>query len=344
MLKWLPLLMFIFLLTSCKKGSESSIIEPEKPTSSFFYIPKNFPSTIYSIASNPVTDDGFQLGKALFNDPLLSRNNTISCSECHNQAYAFTHHGHPLSHGIDGKIGIRNAPSVQNMAWQKEFFWDGGVNDLDLFPIHPIENPLEMDEKVDNILTKLRKTSYYPGLFKKAFGSEEINETRFLKALSQYMNSLISANSKYDKVMRNEGEIFTTDEKEGYNLFLNKCSGCHKGENFTDLSYRNNGLSVDSKLNDQGRFRITKRETDLYKFKVPNLRNVEASAPYMHDGRFATLEEVLNHYANGIQNSETVDPQLKNGIALTEDQKRKIIIFLKTLTDNQFLTDPKLSK
>ncbi len=339
----LVVIILVFFI-SCKKGDENSIIDPIQPTSTFFYIPKNFPSPIYSIANNPVTDDGFQLGKAIFNDPLLSRDNTISCSECHNQGYAFTHHGHPLSHGIDGKIGLRNAPAIQNVAWQKEFFWDGGVNNLDLFPIHPIENPVEMDEKIDNVLTKLRKTSFYPGLFKKAFGSEEINQARFLKALSQYMNSLISANSKYDKVMRNEGQVFLADEKDGYELFLNKCAVCHKGENFTDQSYRNNGLSIDLILNDKGRFRITNQEADLYTFKVPNLRNVEVSAPYMHDGRFATLEEVLNHYSSGIVDSPTLDSKLKKGISMTVDEKRKIILFLKTLTDNQFLTDPKLSK
>ncbi len=320
------------------------LINPVSPTSSFFYQPSNFPSPVYNLESNPVTDDGFQLGKAIFNDPLLSRDNTISCSECHNQGFAFTHHGHPLSHGIDGKIGDRNALPIQNVAWQKEFFWDGGVNKLDDFPIHPIENPVEMDENIENVLAKLRKTSYFPGLFKKAFGTEEINQTRFLKALSQYMNGLISANSKYDKVIRKEGQVFTAEEQEGYDLFLNKCANCHKGENFTDQSYRNNGLPVDPKLNDEGRFRISKVEADKYTFKVPNLRNVEATAPYMHDGRFTTLEEVLNHYSSGIVDSPTLDSKLKKGIAMNAEEKRKIILFLKTLTDNQFLTDPKLSK
>jgi cytochrome c peroxidase len=342
-MRHLVLLGAIFLFFSCQKSSVDPVTETGNSTT-FFYVPQNFTAPVYDVSKNPITNDGFSLGKTLFNDPLLSRDNTISCAECHNQAYAFTHHGHPLSHGIDGKVGIRNALPIQNVAWQKEFFWDGGVNDLDLFPIRPIENPVEMDEKVDNVLVKLRKTSHYPGLFKRAFGSEEINQIRFLKALSQYMNSLISANSKYDKVIRNEGQVFTADEKDGYDLFLNKCANCHKGENFTDLSYRNNGLPIDPKLNDKGRFRITNREIDLYTFKVPNLRNVEASAPYMHDGRFGSLEEVLNHYSNGIVQSATLDPLLKNGMSLSTDEKRKIILFLKTLTDNQFLTDPKFSK
>lgn len=339
-------LIFIFLLVislACSKEEVSPVDTPSDGASNLFYTPKNFSDPLYSMAKNPVTQAGFELGKALFNDPLLSRDNTISCSECHNQSYAFTHHGHPLSHGIDGKEGTRNAPPVQNMAWQKEFFWDGGVGDLDLFPIAPIENPLEMDEKLGNVLAKLRKTSHYPGLFKKAFGTEDITSQYFLKALSQYMNSLISSNSKYDKVMRKEGEVFTPDEQSGFQLFQTHCASCHKGENFSDLSYRNNGLSINPQINDQGRYRITENKADLYKFKVPNLRNIEVTAPYMHDGRFNTLEDVMNHYASGIKSSETLDPLLKSGIPLTSTEKRQLILFLKTLTDKDFLTNTKLS-
>lgn len=337
---------FIFLLIislACSKEEVTPIENPSSESQSLFFIPVNFSDPIYPMANNPVTKAGFELGKALFNDPLLSRDQTISCSECHNQSYAFTHHGHALSHGIDGKEGNRNAPPIQNMAWQKEFFWDGGVGDLDLFPIAPIENPIEMDEKLGNVLAKLRKTSHYPVMFKKAFGSEEISSQRFLQALSQYMNSLISSNSKYDKVMRKEGEMFSIDEQAGFQLFQMLCASCHKGENFSDLSYRNNGLAINPKINDQGRYRITENKADLYKFKVPNLRNIEVTAPYMHDGRFNTLEDVLNHYTGEITNSETLDPLLKTGIVLNATEKRQLIVFLKTLTDKNFLTNTKLS-
>ncbi len=335
----------IFLLSflACKQEQ----ITPEDNQSSgvidLFYIPKNFGNPLYNVEKNQVTQAGFELGKALFNDPILSRDNTISCSECHNQSYAFTHHGHPLSHGIGEQVGIRNAPAIQNTAWQREFFWDGGVTDLDLFPIAPIENPVEMDEKFGNVLQKLQKTSHYPGLFKKAFGSNEITSQAFLKALSQYMNSLISSNSPYDKFIRKEGQMFSADELAGYQLFLVKCASCHQGENFSDQSYRNNGLAINPQLNDKGRYRITEDPSDKYKFKVPNLRNVEVTAPYMHDGRFNTLEDVLNHYSTGVQDSQTLDPLLKNKINLTAQEKTQIIAFLKTLTDREFLTNKKLS-
>jgi cytochrome c peroxidase len=226
------------------------------------------------------------------------------------------------------------------MAWQKEFFWDGGVGDLDLFSVAPIENPLEMDENLGNVLTKLRSSSKYPALFKKAYGSTEITSQKFLKALSQFMISLISANSRYDKFIRKEGGILTANEQEGLNLFKQKCSSCHAGDLFTDQSYRNNGLNIQGSK-DEGRFRITENPSDRYKFKVPSLRNVEMTAPYMHDGRFYTLDEVLRHYTTGVQQSQNVDPLVKNGIALSEDEQAKIVAFLKTLTDREFLTNPK---
>ena len=171
------------------------------------------------------------------------------------------------------------------MAWEKEFFWDGGVGDLDLFSIAPIENPLEMDEKTGNVLAKLRKTEKYPMLFKKAFGTNEINGPRFLQALSQFMLTLVSANAKYDKYLRKEGVQFNEDEKQGLALFKQKCASCHAGELFTDHSYRNNGLTIQGSM-DVGRNRITDNPADKYKFKVPSLRNVAVTKPYMHDGRF----------------------------------------------------------
>jgi cytochrome c peroxidase len=228
------------------------------------------------------------------------------------------------------------------MAWQNEFFWDGGVGDLDLFSVAPIENPLEMDENLGNVLTKLRSSSKYPALFKKAYGSTEITSQKFLKALSQFMISLVSANSRYDKFIRKEGGILTANEQEGLSLFKQKCSSCHAGDLFTDQSYRNNGLNIQGSK-DEGRFRITENPSDRYKFKVPSLRNVEMTAPYMHDGRFYTLEEVLRHYTTGVQQSQNVDPLVKNGIALSEDEQAKIVAFLKTLTDREFLTNPKFA-
>ncbi|MFM6947809.1 MAG: cytochrome-c peroxidase [Aquirufa sp.] len=331
------LLCFLISCSSEKKEAISPI-----PLVETFKIPQNFPATVYPLSSNPINKDGFELGKALFNDPILSRNNTISCSECHNQSYAFTHHGHDISHGIDNQKGSRNAPAIQNEAWQQDFFWDGGVSDLDLFSIAPIENPVEMDEKLGNVIEKLKKSPKYPALFNKAYGSSEITSSKFLKALSQFMLSLVSSNSRYDKYVRNEGEILTQQELEGMKLFKEHCSTCHSGELFTDQSYRNNGLQIQG-TKDPGRFRITEKENDRYKFKVPSLRNIDVTSPYMHDGRFYTLDQVLEHYSLGIQKTPNLDPNLANGIPLNADQRLQIIAFLKTLTDKEFLNNANFS-
>lgn len=332
----------IYLGVACSKDG-SRVIKPEE----LFAVPANFPKPVYDLSKNPVTEGGFELGKALFYDGTLSRNGTISCAECHSQPYAFTHHGHDLSHGIDNQVGIRNAPPIQNMAFQKEFFWDGGVFDLDLFSIAPIENPVEMDEKLGNVLEKLRKQEKYTTLFQKAYGSKDITTERFLKALSQFMLTLVSANSRYDKYIRKEpGGTLTADELTGLEIFKQKCASCHAGELFTDQTYRNNGLPVYNK-DDTGRQRITQSADDQYRFKVPSLRNIAITAPYMHDGRFYSLDAVLNHYSDGVIESKTLDKVLKGnekpGIALSADDKAKLTAFLKTLTDEEFLKNKKFA-
>lgn len=320
------------------------------PQQALFEVPKNFPKPVYDVSKNPVTQEGFELGKALFYDGQLSRDGSISCGTCHIQASAFTHHGHDLSHGIDDLLGSRNTPAIQNMAWSKDFFWDGGVHDLDLFAIAPIENPVEMDEKLSNVINKLQKTSKYPPLFQKAFGSEQITSSNFLKALAQFQVALVSANSRYDKYVRGEaGGTLSDTEKQGLEIFKQKCATCHEGELFTDNSFRNNGLSIynDNEIN-TGRFRITLNEADKYKYKVPSLRNIALSAPYMHDGRMRNLEGVLDHYANEVKNTPNLDPILKQngrlGIELSAEEKTKIIAFLQTLTDETFTKDRRFAE
>jgi cytochrome c peroxidase len=335
---------------------------PEEP---LFQAPANFPQPIYLFENNPLTKEGVELGRMLFYDGRLSRDGTISCAECHNQAYAFTHHGHDVSHGIDNRLGTRNSLPLQNLAWSREFMWDGGVFDLDMFPIVPIENHVEMDEKVANVLDKLRADDTYRKQFQKVYGSEDVTTARFLQALSQFMLTMVSGNSRYDKYVRNEsgnGAMLTADELAGLNLFKSKgCAGCHAGELFTDQSYRNNGLSL-AFGEDEGRAHITEKAEDRYTFKVPSLRNVEHTSPYMHDGRFRTLEAVLKHYAEDVDDTPNLDPLLKQkdqlgqarpgqskpgqsrlGIALTTDEQAKLIAFLKTLTDTDFLTNPKFA-
>ncbi len=341
--------LLLFLVPSCKtKTPDVPVVATEEPMT--LIKPANFPAFAYNFTNNQFNSDAFKLGRALFYDGLLSRDGTISCGTCHQQTSAFTHHGHNFSHGIDDKLGTRNAPTIQNMAFQFDFFWDGGVNNLDLFSIAPIQNPIEMDERLGNVLTKLRNTTRYPPLFEKAFGSTEINTQTFNKALSQFMVALVSANSRYDKYVRQEtGGNLSATELAGMQIFQAKCASCHSGSLFTDQSFRSNGLPINPRINDEGRFRITAQESDKLKFKVQSLRNIGFTAPYMHDGRFTTLEEVLEHYASGVVNHANLDNLLKKtdgslGITLDADEKTKIIAFLNTLNDTEFLTEKRFSE
>ncbi|HOD10610.1 MAG TPA: cytochrome c peroxidase [Flavobacterium sp.] len=296
-----------------------------------------------------MTEKGFELGKKLFYDGRLASDGVVSCGFCHIQEDAFTHHGHTFSHGVGESIGTRNTPSIQNLAFQTTFMWDGATNHLDLQPIIPLTSPIEMDGNFENIISMMKNDSSYKKLFKQAFSNGEINAENMLKALGQFMVMATSSNSRFDKYRRNEnGGTLSTNELEGYAIFNQKCASCHATDIFTDNSFRNNGLPVNPALNDVGRYRVTELSEDLYKFKVPSLRNIEKTAPYMHDGRFYTLDAVLEHYNNGVVNSETLDSTLNSnstlGIPLTNNEKTKIIAFLKTLTDNQYLTDKRFSE
>ena len=340
----LLLLSSLTLAISCSKEKE------EKNYTLNVNVPSNFPEMIYNIESNPVTKYGFELGKKLFYDGKLAADNIVSCGFCHEQAFAFTHHGHNISLGVFDNAGIRNAQPIQNMAFQKEFMWDGAATHLDLQPIIPLTSELEMGETVGNVIQKLKNDKHYPKAFAKAFKNGEINSENLFKALSQFMVMMISGDSKYDQVMRNENnETFTQEEQAGFTLFQSKCSSCHSGELFTDETYRNNGLPINPKYNDEGRKKVTELESDKYKFKVPSLRNIEHTAPYMHDGRFNSLESVMNFYTSGVVHTTNLDPILinaggSNGISLTESEKQHIIAFLKTLTDQTFLTDKRFSE
>ncbi|MFD2597634.1 cytochrome-c peroxidase [Sphingobacterium corticis] len=332
---------------ACKKGNEL-LGEEEQPFLGFEQ-PANFPEPAYDFSRNPITKEGFELGKKLFYEPRLSRNNTIACGSCHIQSAAFTHHGHDVSHGIDDRLGTRNPMPIMNMAWHNEFFWDGGVFDLDFAPVNAIHSEVEMDETVTNVLKKLRAHPEYPDLFKKAFGSEEITDALFFKALSQFMLMANSANSKYDKIMRKEqGASFTETEERGYVFFQKNCADCHKEPLFTDLSYRNNGIRP-NRSDDQGRAIVSGNPKDAYKFKVPSLRNLSFTAPYTHDGRYLTISRMLDHYQNDVIDSPTLDPLFRRsdgtrGIPMTEQEKADLLAFLKTLEDPTFLNNPLLAE
>ncbi len=335
------LLLAAVFAVACSKKDTVAPVEVEQFEG--FKQPSNFPAPAYNMAGNPITKAGFELGRSLFFEPRLSRNNTISCGSCHIPSSAFTQHGHEVSHGIDDLLGTRNSSPIMNMAWRKTFFWDGGVFDLDLQPIVPITNHVEMDESVENVMKKLRQMPKYTGMFKAAFGSEEITTARMMKALSQFMLMCVSANSKYDSVMRKlPGANFTATEQTGYALFKEHCADCHKEPLFTDESFRDNGIGVGLN-NDEGRYLVTLNPADKYKFKVPSLRNLTYTGPYMHDGRFLNLNGVLEHYINEVQNTANLDPLLKQGakpgIPLSAQEKTDILSFLQTLNDRSFVNN-----
>jgi cytochrome c peroxidase len=335
---------FLILLFACSNQDEVYFNKPLD-----FQVPSNFPALVYNIALNPPTVKGFELGKKLFYDGRLSSDGIVSCGFCHIQEDAFTHHGHTFSHGVGDNIGTRNTPSIQNLGFQTAFMYDGATTHLDLQPIIPLVNPVEMNGNLTEIVAMMKADKVYKKLFKEAFTDGAINTENMLKALSQFMLMVTSSNSKFDKYRRNEvGGSFSTEEASGYLIFNAKCASCHATDLMTDNSYRNNGLAVNPLLNDVGRYLVTEVNSDYYKFKVPSLRNVEKTAPYMHDGRFGTLKSVLNHYASGVTSSATLDPILnkneKLGIPLSDVEKTQLIAFLKTLTDNQYLTDKRFSE
>ncbi|NHM05624.1 c-type cytochrome [Flavobacterium sp. CYK-4] len=314
-----------------------------------YQVPSNFPPLVYDLSRNPLTEKGFELGKKIFYDGRLSSDGTISCGFCHIQSDAFTHHGHTFSHGVNDASGTRNAPPVQNMAYQSQFFWDGASDHIEMLSMAPISSEIEMNGNIIDIINMMKNDAKYKQLYQQAFPNAPIDAEHLLKALGQFMTVLTSSNSRFDKYRRGEtGGALTVAELAGYSLFNAKCATCHATDLFTDNTFRNNGLTINPQINDVGRYRVTQIPQDKFKFKVPSLRNIEKTAPYMHDGRFFTLEAVLNHYQSGVGNTENLDPILNTngtlGIALTTEEKAKIIAFLKTLTDEEFLTNPKFSE
>lgn len=309
-----------------------------------FRVPQGFPAPAYDFSLNPTTLDGFKLGRKLFYDPILSRDNSTSCGSCHQQFVAFAHSEHQVSHGVGGLLGTRNAPGLWNLAWSNSFMWDGGVSHIELQPLAPIANPVEMDESIANVIAKLNASSQYRQLFTSAFGSDTITTQRILMAITQFQGLMISDNSKYDQVQRGEA-TFTQQEQFGLATFRSKCVSCHTEPLFTDRSFHNNGLRPEPTIMDAGRMLITADPNDSMKFKTPSLRNIALTGPYMHDGRFLTLSQCLDHYSNGnLYQSATLDPQLASGIPLSAQEKSDLLAFLATLTDYSFIADPKFKE
>lgn len=372
--KYILVSLFIALLlwASCKKDTTTDNGGNNwkyNPTYISLPTPEGFPPMNLP-QDNLLTEQGVKLGRMLFYDPILSGDSTLACAGCHNQAYGFTDDDKQFSTGIDGVQGNRNAMPIFNMAYGAAFFWDGRAATLADQAQQPVTNPVEMHAEWSDNIKKLQNSSFYPKLFYEAFGiqPEEITQEYAGKAIEQFELTIISDNSKYDKDRRLETqghpELELTDlELEGMNLFIDSeggdCFHCH-GDPFggnvqlQELNpaqqFRNNGLDAaqtTADFVDPGLGGITGNPDDYGKFKVPSLRNVELTAPYMHDGRFQTLEEVLDFYSDGVHDTPFTDPNMQfayqGGAHLTAHEKEAIIAFLKTLTDHEYANNPAYS-
>ena len=300
-------------------------------------------------ANNPQTVEGIALGRKLFYEPLLSGDGTQACADCHFAENAFTDPDR-FSTGIDGSIGNRNAMPVFNVAWNfnEKFFWDGRALSIEDQAFGPVVNPIEMNNTWPNAVASLQATENYPDLFLEAFGTSTIDSVLVTNALAQFERTLISGNSRFDKHLL--GEILLTDsELNGFNIFMDEnkgdCFHCHGSDAnplWTDNVFHNNGL--DSSFEDLGLGEVTNDPLDHGKFKSPSLRNLAYSAPYMHDGRFATLDDVINHYSEGLVSSSTIDPLMKTvadgGVNLSVEDKADLKAFLLSLSEPEFTTNP----
>ncbi len=302
--------------------------------------PDHFPAPAYNFKQNPLTEAKVELGRFLFYDPVLSVDSTVSCASCHSPYNAFSHTDHDLSHGVRDQIGIRNAPALFNLAWQPVFMWDGAVNHLDVQALAPISHPREMAESIANVVAKLAARPLYRAKFAQGFGDSAVTGERVLKALSQFQLTLVSGHARYDSVRTGQAE-FTPQERKGYALFQQNCNACHREPLFSTYAFASNGLPVDTTLNDFGRGKVTQQRGDSLLFKIPSLRNLSYTFPYMHDGRFKKLSQVLNHYTTGIVRGPNLSAALQKPIVLSADEKVDLIAFLLTLNDKHFVFDPK---
>ncbi len=321
------------LLFGCDTSAET-----EGPTPYTLIIPEDFPNMEIPV-DNPMTEEGIALGKRLFFDPILSIDSTVACASCHAPASAFSDQL-AFSKGVAGETG-RNSMPVINAGWMKTLFWDGRASNLEDQAGQPVVNEVEMGENWDRVVEKLQRHPEYPTFFAEAFGTTVITEDLATKAIAQFERTLISSNSKYDRFKAGLTSL-TEEEEKGRQLFFTEradCFHCHGTGLFTDNRFHNNGL--EEFYEDAGLAEITLKPYDVGKFKTPTLRNVAVTAPYMHDGRFETLEEVINFYDNGSQPSENIDPLIgpNRKLNLTDEEKAALVAFIKTLTDPDFLSN-----
>ncbi|MCI0457506.1 MAG: c-type cytochrome [Gemmataceae bacterium] len=303
---------------------------------------------------NPVTDSGATLGRVLFYDTRLSASNTVACASCHHQKHGFVDPNR-FSKGHEGKLTDRHAMSLVNLRYHSRgrFFWDERARSLEAQVLMPIQSKLEMGQTLPNLMELLGKDATYATLYQKAFGDSKVTPERTAKALAQFLRSLVSCRSKYDEgrakvdSVRDNFPNFTAQENRGKTLFLRRCATCHmpggQDAHFVMNRPMNNGLDADYRKTDGGVGDITLNPRQLGQFKAPSLRNVEFTSPYMHDGRFTTLEAVIDHYSRGIKQHPNLEGRLRRGLNFDTSQRADLVAFLKTLTDRQFLSDPKFS-
>jgi cytochrome c peroxidase len=346
----------LFLAAACEKGGENTPAEPQPEvlpdfdSTSFAFDHGIFPAPALP-DDNPLTVEKVKLGRMLFYEKKLSKGETQACADCHLQADGFSDIRR-FSIGVEELAGTRQAMAVFNMAWhQNGFFWDGRAPLLRDQALMPIQDPLEMNETLENAIAKLKDDQDYRFQFARAFKDPEITEEKMALAMEAFMLTIVSNDSRFDRFLQGQ-YTFTEEEQRGYDLFFTEfdpsgqvkggeCFHCHAGINFTNDKYMNNGLDSDEEFTDEGLFKTTGDPADMARFKVPSLRNIAVTPPYMHDGRFATLEEVIDHYNTGVKESSTIDEimqfNLDPGLNLSEQDKADLVAFMKTLTDETFL-------
>jgi len=338
--------LLILSLTACKPDLQFPVTDGHQHT----HVDLNtggLPPMIIP-AENPLSVEGIALGRKLFYDNLLSANNTMNCGSCHQLRNYFVDSNLALSVGIDGIAGTRNSMPLFNIGYSKKFFWDGGAAHLESQVMGPITNPVEMHETMANVVNKLQSHPQYPSLFKQAFGTDVVTSKLIFFAIAQFERTLISANSKFDQWKRGEATL-TAQEQRGLDVYTNDqkgdCTHCHSlGSTFTDFEFRNTGL--DSIPVDKGRALITLDSDDDGKFKTPTLRNIAMTPPYMHDGRFATLRQCIEHYNKNFKYTKNLAPELKilPKNRMTEGDIDDLIAFLETLTDHEFINNKNFDK
>ncbi|MDX1651747.1 MAG: cytochrome c peroxidase [Brumimicrobium sp.] len=344
-------ILIVLTLLSCRNDKITRSLTPYK-----LDIPSHFPDMPIP-EDNPMSVEGVELGRKLFYEKMLSRDNSISCGACHSPQAAFSD-PNQFSVGVDEQIGTRNSMALINLGWQTSFFWDGRAKTLEEQILEPVPAPHEMDQSWSAAISKLNKSVEYNNDFFTVFGVEKYDSTHVAKAIAQFLRTMISGKSKYDVMYKVENSLpltaeeqavwqsITVEEIAGRDLFFSLSAGdclhCHSGALAQVNKFSNNGL--DATFSDPGRMGVTGNPNDAGKFKVPTLRNIEFSAPYMHDGRFSTLEEVVNHYSSGVVTSPTIDPMIEfafqGGVQLDPQQKELIVTFLKTFSDHEFINNP----